>query len=115
MRRRNLKRPVDPFGGFYTTELIMGNSFDKYSKIVEITNELGLHARSAAKIVEIAQQARSKVWLIKDDEEVDAKSVIDMLSLGCAKGTSITVKIESQSDLPILDDIVALVEDGFGE
>jgi phosphocarrier protein HPr len=93
----------------------MDNLIDTFSKEVEIINELGLHARSAAKIAGIAQQAQSKVWLIKDGEAVDAQSVIDMLSLACAKGSQVIVKIDSPSDLPILDNIVSLVEDGFGE
>ena len=88
---------------------------ENYAKEVEIINDLGLHARSAARIAGIAQQAESKVWLIKDGEEVDAQSVIDMLTLACAKGARIIVKIESPSDLPILNDIVTLVQDGFGE
>ncbi len=93
----------------------MDSLLDNYAKEVEIINDLGLHARSAAQIAGIAQQAESKVWLIKDDEAVDAQSVIDMLSLACAKGSLITVKVESPSDLPILNDIVLLVENGFGE
>ena len=85
------------------------------AKDVPIKNELGLHARAAAKIAEIAQNANSKVEIIRDDEEADATSVIDMLTLACAKGSNITVKIDSQSDIEILNRIVTLVESGFGE
>jgi phosphotransferase system HPr (HPr) family protein len=80
-----------------------------------IINELGLHARSAAKIAEVAQNARYKVWIVSDREEVDAASIIDLLTLGCHKGTEIVVRIENSTDRPILNQIIDLVETGFGE
>ena len=80
-----------------------------------IVNELGLHARSAAKIAEVAQNAKHKVWIAKDDEAVDAASIIDLLTLGCIKGTQIVVRIENSDDRAILNQIIDLVEAGFGE
>ncbi len=88
---------------------------DEFSKDVMITNELGMHARSAAKIVEIARHAESEVRLARDDDEVDAKSVIDILTLACAKGSEITIRIEDSSDMEILNAILELIETGFGE
>jgi len=82
---------------------------------VTIRNALGLHARSAAKIAEVAQNARYKVWIVRDSEEVDAASIIDLLTLGCHKGSEIVVRIENAADRPILNQIVDLVETGFGE
>ncbi len=82
---------------------------------VKIVNELGLHARSAAKIAEVAQNAKHKVWIAKDAEQVDAASIIDLLTLGCAQGTEIMVYIEDPADQPILNQIIDLVETGFGE
>jgi phosphotransferase system HPr (HPr) family protein len=82
---------------------------------VTIINELGLHARSAAKIAEVAQNARYKVWIVRDSEEVDAASIIDLLTLGCNKGTEIVVRIENAADRPIMNQIIDLVEAGFGE
>jgi phosphocarrier protein HPr len=80
-----------------------------------IVNELGLHARSAAKMAAIAKNAAAGVWVIKDGQAADAASIIDLLSLACAKDTTITLKIDSPSDREILDRIAALVESGFGE
>lgn len=80
-----------------------------------IVNELGLHARSAAKIAEVAQNAKHKVWIVRDNETVDAASIIDLLALGCIKGTQIEVRIESADDRAILDQIIDLVDAGFGE
>ena len=86
-----------------------------FSKDAEIVNDLGLHARCAAKIAELARKAKSKVWLHKGDETVDAKSMIDILTLACEKGTAIRVYVEAPSDEDTLNSIIALVKSGFGE
>jgi phosphocarrier protein HPr len=93
----------------------MNNSDAKLLRPATIINELGLHARSAAKIAEVAQKARYKVWVARDIEEVDAASIIDLLTLGCNQGTEIVVRIENAADRPILNQIIDLVEAGFGE
>jgi phosphotransferase system HPr (HPr) family protein len=80
-----------------------------------IKNELGLHARSAAQIADIAQNSIATVWIQKDDEKADASSIIDILTLACAKETKITIIIEDPGDRPILDAIADLVDSGFGE
>ena len=85
------------------------------SRDVVIINELGLHARSAAGIAKLAQNANSKVWLIRGKERVDASSVIDILSLACSKGSKITLEIGEESDIEILNEIIELIKKGFGE
>lgn len=85
------------------------------AKEVTVVNELGLHARPAAMIAKLAMQARSGVWLIKNGEEVDATSIIDILSLSGTRDSRITVRIENHSDLEILEKITALFETGFEE
>ena len=93
----------------------MNKSDNKLFKSVTIINDLGLHARSASQIAKLAQNVKSKVWIIKDGEKVDAASIIDILTLACPKGSKITLKIDDQSDLDILNDIAKLIESGFGE
>jgi len=93
----------------------MGNLIDDLSKDVIIVNELGLHARSAVRIAKLAEGAKSKVWIIKSGEKADAVSIIEILTLACPKGSKITVKIDEQKDIEILNAIVKLVESGFGE
>jgi phosphocarrier protein len=63
----------------------------------------------------IAQNAKSTIWLIKDNEKVDASSIIDILTLACAKGSKIMLTVDSKSDIHILNDITALAERGFEE
>ncbi|MCJ8499513.1 HPr family phosphocarrier protein [Desulfatitalea alkaliphila] len=82
---------------------------------VVIVNALGLHARSAAKLAKIAQKADKGVWLHHGDEQVDAKEVIDILTLGAARGDRLQIRIDAPADRDTLDQIVALVNSGFGE
>lgn len=96
-------------------DIEMSKTQDPLSREVVIVNELGLHARSAAKIAAIAGNAESQVYISRDGETVDAKSIIDMLTLACGKGMRITITIDSGTDAEILKKIAELVEDGFGE
>ncbi len=82
---------------------------------LEIINDLGLHARSAAQIAQIAGKARDQVWVERDGEAVDATSTIDILTLACGKGIRIIVRVASPRDRGVLDEIAALVENSFGE
>jgi phosphocarrier protein len=84
-------------------------------KVVLIKNELGLHARSAGQIAEIARNSKGNVWLKKDEEKADASSIMDILTLVCEKGTKIRIIIEDSSDTDILNALVELVDNGFGE
>jgi phosphocarrier protein HPr len=88
---------------------------NRLSQTVRIRNELGLHARSAAIIARIAQRATAPVWIVKGDEKAEASSVIGLLTLECPKDTLITITIDDPSDHPLLDEIAAQVEAGFGE
>lgn len=93
----------------------MTNSEPELSREVFIVNELGLHARSAAKIAELAQNSKAAVWVKKDAEKADASSIVDILTLACEKGSKIALIIEDKADRPIIEDIANLIESGFGE
>ena len=93
----------------------MIDSAPELSREVVIVNELGLHARSAAKIAEFAQNSKAAVWVQRDAEKADASSIVDILTLACEKGSKITLIIEDKADRPILENIVNLIESGFGE
>ncbi len=85
------------------------------SRNIVLTNKLGLHARPAAMIAELAKNAKSKVWITKGDDKVDASSVIDIMTLACMNGTEITLQVGDASDIDILKKIIGLFEKGFGE
>ena len=92
----------------------MDNTRDLH-KTVFIKNDLGLHARSAAQIAEIAKKSNACVWVMKNEQKADASSIIDILTLECGKGTQIRIVIEDPGDSDILNAIVDLVDNGFGE
>ena len=93
----------------------MGDTIPSLSRTVYITNQLGLHARAAAKIVKIAQKASAGVWIIINREKADASSIIDILTLAAAKDSQITITIDDPSDVDILNAIEEMVKEGFGE
>ncbi|MGD2096033.1 MAG: HPr family phosphocarrier protein [Desulfobacterales bacterium] len=93
----------------------MLNSQSTLSRQATITNELGLHARSAAKIAKLAQLASGPVWIAKGDQKADAASIVDILTLACEKGTRIMIGVEDQADIQIVENITKLIESGFGE
>lgn len=82
---------------------------------VEIVNRLGLHARAAAKLVHTSSRFDSQVWLVKDGEEVDAKSILGLLLLAAAQGSRVRVRCEGDDEQEALDAVVSLIEDGFEE
>ncbi|HIJ56184.1 MAG TPA: HPr family phosphocarrier protein [Deltaproteobacteria bacterium] len=84
-------------------------------KNVVIINDLGLHARAAAMVSKIVQNAAAGVWMMKDGERIDAASVLDILTLAGSKGSKIRIEIEDPSDSDILDELASLIENGFGE
>ena len=80
-----------------------------------IVNRLGLHARAAAQLVQTANNFNSDVALVKDDIEVNGKSIMGILLLAAPKGTQLTVTVEGEDEEQAMRVIVALIEDGFGE
>jgi phosphocarrier protein len=80
-----------------------------------IVNELGLHARAAAKLAKVAQRADGCVWLQAGSERVDAKQVIDILTLAAGQGNTVRIEVDNASDGPVLDHIAELFASGFGE
>jgi phosphocarrier protein HPr len=82
---------------------------------VVVVNEFGLHARSAARIARLAKSARAGIWVSRGGEKADATSVLDLLGIACEKGTTLTLAIDDPLDTPVLEDLVRLVESGFGE
>ncbi len=80
-----------------------------------IVNRLGLHARAAAQLVQTANNFNSDVALVKDDIEVNGKSIMGILLLAAPKGTQLTVTVEGEDEEQAMRVIAALIEDGFGE
>jgi len=82
---------------------------------VEIINRLGLHARAAAKLVHTAGGFRSRVTLLKDGEEVDAKSILGILLMAAAQGSQLTVRCEGQDEEEAMRAVTGLIGKRFDE
>lgn len=85
------------------------------SKEVLIRNRLGLHARAAVKLVELAQSFDATVMLSKDEQSVTADSVMGILLLDSSQGEKITVSADGAQAQQAFDAITALIEAGFDE
>jgi len=82
---------------------------------VYIRNELGLHARPAALLAQEAARFKSQIKLASSETEVDAKSVLDILSLAAAKGQTLTLKVTGDDAQEALDSLQKFFQDGFRE
>lgn len=78
-----------------------------------IPNEDGLHARPAAKFVKLASRFTCDVWVEKDDEEINGKSIMGLMMLAAAQGTIIRVSAEGEDADLALEKLSALVNSGF--
>jgi phosphocarrier protein HPr len=82
---------------------------------VKIVNKLGLHARAAAKLVALASEFTSEVWLVRGDRKVDATSIMAVMMLAAGQGTEIEVRAEGGDEGEAIDRIVRLISERFGE
>ena len=82
---------------------------------VTITNSIGLHARPATFFIQKANSYKSSIWVEKDDRRVNAKSLLGVLSLGIAKGMTVTLIADGQDEGTALDGLSDLIDTGFAE
>lgn len=81
----------------------------------EIANELGLHAYAATKLVQTARRFASAIELVKDDQRVNGKNVLDVMTLAVSKGDSIRVRATGGDAGAAIEALRELVHDRFGE
>ena len=84
-------------------------------KNIKIINKLGLHARAAAKLVQLSAGFESTIKLQNDRKNVDAKSIMGVLMLAAAQGSELTLSAEGTDAQQASEDIAALFNDCFGE
>ncbi len=80
-----------------------------------IVNKLGLHARASALLVKTASQFKSDIKIAREGVEVNGKSIMGIMMLAAAKGTSISVKVEGEDEAVAMDVLGELIKNGFGE
>jgi phosphocarrier protein len=82
---------------------------------VEIVNKLGLHARPSARLTQLASSFDSKVFLSRNGRRVNAKSIMGVMMLAAAKGSTITLETEGEDEQEAIDALAGLISSGFGE
>jgi phosphocarrier protein HPr len=80
-----------------------------------IINKLGLHARASAKLTQLASQYPCEVWLSRNGRRVNAKSIMGVMMLAAAKGTSINIETDGEKEQEAMTALVALINNYFGE
>jgi phosphocarrier protein HPr len=90
-------------------------NFDMLTKDVEVKNRAGLHTRPAAGLVKLACKYKSDFFIIKDGVEINAKSIIGVMTLAAPKGTKMKIKFQGADEKDACTAIAQFFEDGFGE
>ncbi len=85
------------------------------SRTVTVANRLGLHARAAAKFVQLSSRFQAQVQVTRGSQTTDGKSIMGILLLAAAAGTFLTVSAEGQDEQAAVDALCGFVENGFGE
>ena len=85
------------------------------SQAVTVVNQLGMHARAAAKFVHLATRYDARVKVARDRREMDGKSIMGILLLAAARGSTITISADGADEADAVAALAALVESGFGE
>jgi phosphocarrier protein HPr len=87
----------------------------KLEKDIPIINRLGLHARPAAMFVRIASRYRSEVWVAKEGEEVNGKSIMGLMMLAAGQGSTLHIRCEGADADKAMEELEELIKARFNE
>ena len=82
---------------------------------VEIVNKLGLHARASAKLTQVAGKFSADVWLTRNGRRVNAKSIMGVMMLAAAKGSTVLIETDGADEREAMQALESLVATRFGE
>ncbi|HKA38765.1 MAG TPA: HPr family phosphocarrier protein [Burkholderiales bacterium] len=82
---------------------------------VEIINKLGLHARASAKLTQVAGQFKANVWVTRNGRRVNAKSIMGVMMLAAAQGSTLMVETEGSDEGQAMEAIIRLIAGRFEE
>lgn len=85
------------------------------TRVVVVPNPLGMHARAAARFARLAAEFSSRVRVGREGRVMDGKSILGLLLLAAAHGTTITITAEGDDEALAVEALASLVERGFGE
>ncbi len=84
-------------------------------KTFKLTNKLGMHARPAAAFVKIAQQFKADIYIERNGQTVNGKSILGILTLACPHNGRLTIRAEGHDVLAAMKALENLIENKFGE
>ena len=87
----------------------------KIEKEITIINRLGLHARPAAMFVRISSRYRSEVWVEKEDERINGKSIMGLMMLAAGQGSKLTIRCEGPDADKAMEELEELIRKKFNE
>ena len=87
----------------------------KLEKELTIVNRLGLHARPAAMFVRIASRHRAEIWVSKEGEEVNGKSIMGLMMLAAGQGSKLRIRCDGPDADKAMEELEELVKAGFNE
>ena len=87
----------------------------KIEKEISIVNRLGLHARPAAMFVRIASRYRSEIWVSKEGEEVNGKSIMGLMVLAAGQGSKLRIRCEGPDADNAIEELEGLINAKFNE
>jgi phosphocarrier protein HPr len=87
----------------------------KIEKELTIVNRLGLHARPAAMFVRIASRYRAEIWVSKEGEEVNGKSIMGLMMLAAGQGSKLRIRCDGPDADKAMEELEELVKAGFNE
>jgi phosphocarrier protein len=82
---------------------------------VEIINKLGLHARASAKLTQVAGRFKANVWVSRNGRRVNAKSIMGVMMLAAAKGSTLVVETDGPDEAEAMDAVTQLIAGKFEE
>lgn len=85
------------------------------SRDITIINNIGLHARPATFFIQKANTYKASIWIEKEDRKINAKSLLGVLSMGIAKGMTITLTAEGDDEERAINGLIELINTGFSE
>ena len=87
----------------------------KIEKEITIINRLGLHARPAAMFVRIASRYRAEVWVEKEGEQINGKSIMGLMMLAAGQGSKLTIHCDGADADKVMEELEELIQKKFNE
>ena len=100
---------------FVTVVIFVVEDSNMTSRSVQVTNQLGLHARAAARFVHLATRFASQIRVARDARVMDGKSIMGILLLAAARGTTLVISADGVDEAVAVEELAQLVESGFGD